>query len=155
MIGFGIASGIALLLFLFAYIAIIVYVNWPSDREIAADIRVSREWSEILISPALTTNHRSQSIILKIENFNVDRNSNNFDVRLSDGTVVSPEIEIYDESGTRFEMRRGGFSMKRFDGVVFRPDGDLPSEREYKKVRIRSDIPFNCEQIYWRDYDPK
>jgi hypothetical protein len=155
IIGGGIFAGLVILVFL-TYIGIIVYINWPSDRPIAKDVRVSQEWIEIQIDPPLKPSHRSQSVNLRIAEFQHDHNSNSsFDIRLPDGSVIAPEIELYEEDGNRFAMRHGGFSSKIYEDIVFRLSHDLPADRSFTKVRIRSEVPFACEQIYWRDYDPK
>jgi hypothetical protein len=158
MIGAGVLGILATVVV--GYIVLIVYVNWPNDRTIAKSVMVTREWTEIDIDPSVTPAKRAQYINLRINDFKVDRNSNSFDIKLPDGKIVAPEIELYDEFGQSFEFHHSGFAMKAYDDVTFTPGPSnqmvkLPADRKYTKLRIRSDIPFSCDQIYWRDYHPK
>ena len=184
ILGIEVVLGILVFLIL-AYIAFIVYVNWPNDTPLVKDIRVTQEWTEVDISPALRPTKRVQEINLRIHNFKTDLRPHSFKITLRNGTVIEPEIELYDEYGGKFEMHHSGFVRKNYDDIVFSPgrptdnkpesrgsgfmvtdDGDIVyspskevtklfSDRTYTKLRIRSDIPFTCNQVYWRDCNPK
>ncbi|MEO5858063.1 MAG: hypothetical protein ABIR33_03850 [Pyrinomonadaceae bacterium] len=149
----GVVSGTISLL-IFGYFALIVYINWPASP-IAENIHVTSEWTDITVDPALKAKHRSQSLNLRIADFDMGSSPNVSEIKLPDGTIVRPEIEIYDEAGQRLAMRHSGFGRKYFDAVVFRPVESLAPARRYSKIRIRSDVPFTCQGIYWIDYDPK
>lgn len=154
IVGLGIIGGAVIFIFL-AYTGFVIYINWPGDRLLAKNVRISQEWTEITVAPSLSTSHRSQSIRLRIANFESDSNSNSFAIRLPDGSVIAPEIELYDEAGNRFELRHSGFSSKYYEAVVFSPAAKLPTDREYTKLKIRSAVAFTCDEINWLDYDPK
>ncbi len=153
LICIGTVFGVVTLV-IFGYFALIVYINWPPSP-IAENIRVTREWTDITLSPALKATHKSQSLKLRIANFDLDSNPSVSEIKLQDGIVVRPEIEVYDETGQGQSMLHSGFGRKYFDAAVFRPTGDLAADRRYSKIRIRSDVPFTCEGIYWVDYEPK
>ena len=136
------------LLFL-CYLGLILYINWPNDRILAKNIELTTEWIEVAIEPAVKPENRSQSINMRIR-----------DLKLPDGKSLSPELELYDDSGNKVEFYHSGSVSKYFVDEVFRAGYqkqpiDLPVDRRYTKLRIRSDFPFSCDQIYWRDYDPK
>ena len=154
IVGVGIIGGLVTLVLL-GYTGFVIYINWPSDRLLAKNVRVSEEWTEIRLDPPLTPSHRSQSIKLNIANFERDTNSNSFAIKLPDGSVIAPEIQLSDEEGNNVQMRHSGFSRKYYEAVVFRPTTKLPTDRPYTKLRIRSDIAFTCDEISWLDYDPK
>jgi len=103
--------------------------------------------------------YNSQAIYLRPVDFKVDRNANGFEIRLPDGTVVEPEVEIYDEHGKMFQMNIAGFAMGWNDDVEFSHEAKdnnymaLPKNMIYTSLRIRSDVPFICERIMWIDYD--
>ncbi len=139
----------------FGYVVLIVYINLPGGITIVKDLPVTPEWTEVAISPSLTPTKRVQNINLRISDFKVDRNSNSFDIKLPDGTIVRPEIEVYDEFGNKFEFRHSGFLMKTYDDVAFSPGQELPRNRSFTKLRIRSNVSFSCEQIYWLDHNLK
>ena len=159
MIVIGSALGILVFLF-FGYIAFIIYINWPKDRTIAKNVLITPDWLEITIDPAVKPVKRAQYINVRIKDFKVDRRARGFDIKLADGTVVEPDVELYDEFGNKFEFHHSGFVMKTYDDIAFTPGPrkqfmTLPSDRKYTKLRIRGDIPFSCDQIYWLDYNPK
>ena len=155
----GIVLGISTLL-IFGYVSLIIYINWPDDKTIVKKLQVTKEWTEVAIDPSVKPTKQSQYIKLRINDFKVDRSSNSFDIILPDGTIIEPEIELHDEFGNKFEFHHSGFAMKTYDDIVFTPGPlkqlmELPADRQYTKLRIRSDVPFLCDQIYWRDYNLK
>ena len=136
------------------YVAIVVYINWP-DSPISENINVTPDWTEVHLDNPLTFKYRSQTLKLRIKNFRLDRGSNVKEIVLPDGRVIHPEIEIVDNDGNAVKMDHTGYTLKYFDGVDFRASNSLQPNKVYKVIRIRSDVPFYCEGIYWTDYDPK
>jgi hypothetical protein len=136
------------------YISLIVYLNWP-DRPIAENISVTPEWSELHLEQPLTFKYRSQTLKLRIKDFELDRRSNIKEITLPDGRLIHPDIEIVDDGGNAVTMDHAGYTLKYFDGVDFRPSDSVQPSRNYKVIRIRSDVPFYCEGLYWVDYNPK
>jgi len=136
------------------YVAITVYINWPA-RPIAKNISVSQEWTELHLDHPLTFKHRDQSLKLQIKDFSHERGSRTREIRLPNGTVINPEIEIVPDSGNAVKMQHTGFTYKYFDAIDFRPSDSVQTNARYSVIRIRSDVPFYCEGIYWVDYNPK
>src|SRR5258705_194650 len=72
-------------------------------------------------------------------------------VRLPDGSISTPEVQLVDEYGNTFNLdqpsmfsptshfTQRGFSLR-----------DLPQDRVYRAVRIRSDKPIQYSRIMWR-----
>lgn len=149
----GVVSVTALIL-VFGYVGLIVYLNWPASP-IAENVLVTNEWTDINVAPGLEARHRSQSLNLRITGFDLGANNSLSEIKLPDGTVARPEIELYDEDGNRLTFRHIGFSRKYFDAVVFKPVESMAKDRTYSRIRIRSNVPFTCQEIYWIDYDPK
>lgn len=137
------------------YVGLTIYINRPGGVTIAKGLLVTPEWTDVAIDPAVTAAKQVQNINLRISDFRVDHNSNSFDVRLPGGTVVQPEIELYDELANKFEFRHSGFVRKTYDDVVFSPGPELPKNRRFTKLRIRSNAPFSCGEIYWMDRNLK
>ncbi len=93
-----------------------------------------------------------QVIQLSIPGYTFDYLVGDPEIRLSDGRVVQPIIEVLDVSGNIFATEDGHRSG---DLVGFRV---LPNETqgislgiEHQKVtvRIRSEVAFECESIGW------
>jgi hypothetical protein len=156
LIAGAVALGILSLALVWLVGSVLFGAIWGGDRSLARNLPVTSEWTEVSIDPPVTPAYRQQTINLRPVNFEVDRNAKGFDIRLPDGRVVAPEVEIYDEKGNMFPLYKTGFAMGRSDYVVFK-NYDMPFRRDttYSLLRIRSDMPFVCESIYWIDYDPK
>lgn len=125
------------------------------NQSIARNVSVTNEWTEIKIDPPVRPRYRHQSIELRPVDFSVDRGSKDFKITLPDGTVIEPEIEIYDESGNVFTTRHTGFTMKSEGYATFSPKPNLPTDRKYTRLKVRSNVPFVCDHMIWIDYDPK
>jgi len=153
-----ITIGSVLLLFILFIASVWLITSW-NDKTLAKNLAVTSEWAEINIQPPVKPVNRFQAIYLRPVNFKVDREAKNFDIKLSDGKVVEPEIEIYDEFGNVFQLHKSGFAMSWKDDVEFTPGNntytELPTNRTYTRIRIRSDLPFGYERIKWIDYNPK
>lgn len=152
-IGIGIAGFLGALIV--GYFALIIYINWPGGVTVAKGLLVAGEWTDVAIDPAVTAAKQVQSINLRIDDFRADRDANGSDIKLPDGTVVEPEIELYDEFANKVDFRHSGFVRKTYDDVVFSPDSELPKDRRFTKLRIRSNVPFSCGEIYWMDHNLK
>lgn len=74
-------------------------------------------------------------------------------------TVVSPEIQLVDEHGNIFALTDGAkyphpsVYEKRMSYSVARDN--LPQDRVYTKVRIRSDKPLRSSGIFWHCHTGK
>jgi len=139
---------------IFGYLALVVYLNWP-DRPIAENIKVTQGWTELRLDHPLTFKYRSQTLMLRIKDFTLDRGSNMKEITLPDGTNIDPEIEIVDDGSNAVKMDHSWYTLKYFDGVDFGPSDAILRGKTYSVIKIRSDVPFYCEGIYWVYYDPK
>lgn len=137
-------------------IALAYLSNRTIDQTIATDLAISADWQELTPNPPLSVNRQIQELNLTIEGFRHDRSAGlPFTIKLPNGTVVNPEIEIYDDKGNRYELKHVGFVMKYTDDIVFQPLADLPDNRTYPMLRVRSDIPFMVSRMYWRNSNLK
>jgi hypothetical protein len=70
-------------------------------------------------------------------------------VRLPDGSLVMPEVQVVDSEGTAHELelnRQFGTEL-----LVFTIPQELKG-KEFRQVRVRSEKPVNCKEIFWRCY---
>jgi hypothetical protein len=156
MKNFLIISGLAIagivVFVVIAYIGFVLALNfWPTDRVLAKDLSVSGDWTEIKIDPELVATYRDQSINLRIPE--IDERSGFDGIKRTDGALLHPESEVIDTSGNVHLLHLSGYGTKFYTDTEFR--GALHKSQKLVKVRIRSDVPFTCSEIYWRDYDPK
>jgi len=149
-----------LVLLVVTYVGVIIYINRPKGKLLAKELEFRREWSEVTLPARVKPKKHVQYIGLRIKDFKHDRRGRIPEIKLPDGTVVNPEVELYDEFGNKFEFHHSGFVTKRYEDIKFTAGRSkrfmkLPADRRYTKLRIRSDSPFSCEEVYWQDYNSK
>ncbi len=141
--------GVCVLLFgLFVFIAGKGY----SDQKISGELVLSPEWVEITPDEPLSFPKRSQGIILDVAEPLVRDDLKWERVRLADGTLIHPELQLVEPDGrvTDVELLRGHSS-----NVVGGYIGRLPGGRVYTKVRVRCDRPLRVSKIIWHSWNGK
>jgi hypothetical protein len=78
-------------------------------------------------------------------------------IRIPTGEVVNPEIKLVDEDGKEYLLAYGGSrsSAPRNEYANYRYEVDLPVDKKYEKVLIRSDIPIKTQKIIWTGYNAR
>jgi hypothetical protein len=142
-----------------------------SERAISGPVIISSNWVEITPQEPLTVSQRTQSVLLVVadrytpyrdpfrpEDPSWDRS---WAMRFPDGTLVRPEVQLVDEYGNIYDLmapsfidkdrgrgdERGGMGFStRFDERI---DSNLPRDRVYRTVRVRSPRPVHCSKVIW------
>ncbi|MFL6373747.1 MAG: hypothetical protein ACJ73D_03670 [Pyrinomonadaceae bacterium] len=140
------------------YVAFLVYINFPNDQVIARNVKVTNEWTELVIDPPVSAHNRDQYVTLRT--YGIDFQAAGFDgVHLKNGTVLNPDIELIDVDDTTQSLHPSGADQGHFAvDAVFSPVKDsmgFVKNRRFARLRIRSDVPFDCERLAWVDYNPK
>ena len=138
-------------------VAFLYLDNRTIDQTLAMQVPVAGEWLEIKPDSPMTKTSQVQEIDLEISGFkhDVDDRLPWGQIRLPDGKIISPQLEAYDEAGNRHEFRHSGYTMSRKDLIAYSAVQNLPEDVRLTKIRIRSDEPFVCESIFWRNRNPK
>lgn len=130
------------------------------DRELSGPITISSEWLEITPKEPLRAERVVQYLyIYTTKPFEPDNRS--WGIRLADGSVVVPEVELVDQQGNIYNLKASSFSLEDptranvISGIGFSALEELPKDKVYRAVRIRSDQPIQCSKIIWRCYDPR
>jgi hypothetical protein len=149
---FILLSGFGLVVALIAY----QFLKSPYlDREIADSVTASSEWVEITPKEPLQSQRQIQQIILYLEK-PIKKDENSWKIVLADGSAVMPEVQLVDQHGNRFDLTDPVFIYPAaLPSYMLRGFGiqDLPRDRVYPKVRIRSDKPFQISKVVWRCYN--
>jgi hypothetical protein len=136
---------------LLLYIGFYVYLFFAlrSARKVAKHLNISADWIELTPQPPLKAEKRSQYLQILVDGYKRDDKDRNW-IRLPDGTIVTPEVEILDEYGKVYNLHPSSLvsSGVGFTGN-FAPRSSFPQDRSYTKVRIRSDEPFEASKIIW------
>lgn len=125
---------------------------------IAENFHVEDEWKEFETEKPKRSKNERRNIFLKVSGYEFDRDDDECAIKLRDGTVLVPQIQVQDSSGRKYEARDTsrwgnliGFAIERSEPS----DPPLSDEQEHVTVRIRSDVPFACEKIGWSNKRPK
>lgn len=126
-----------------------------TDRNIAGATVITSEWLEIKADPALKVSGKTPLVILKLETDDYLPDFASQKLRYPDGTLRAPNVQLIDEQGNTFVLHllmaqhwdRSG--SNKMGGAGFGA-ADLPRDRSYSKLRIRSELPIKCSRIIWR-----
>ena len=81
---------------------------------------------------------------LVVDNSHLER------MQLASGVLLKPEIELVDSQGNVFvaEVHRAPVPSSSDNGIIgYVPE--LPQDRAYTKVRVRSNVPVRLSRIVW------
>lgn len=146
-------------------LAILVFLSFKGyrmlnpylDRELSGPVTVTSAWLELTPREPLRAERQVQYLYLHtVDPFVPDHSV--WGIRFPDGSVVVPEVQLVDQYGNIHAPRASSFSLadrRRPDvisGIGFRVQ-DLPPERVFEKVRIKSARPINLSSIVWRNYN--
>jgi hypothetical protein len=138
-----------------------VFNELPDKREIHGAIELGTEWVEINPKPPMESSQQVQYVGLKLDNVKDWDEKDKKKLLLTDGSVLSIEVELSDERGNKYSLvpNRIGkyveFGKDKSDIPLSAPpsnEPDFPQDRVYTKVRIRSERPVKCEQVIWGVY---
>jgi hypothetical protein len=116
------------------------------DRTIKGETTLTPEWMQINLDKPLKPERDVQVIMLYLEEPYIG----DFEakaVRLPDGTLVQPEVQLLDTAGKTYALKYYGFFGRQL--ILFTLSDQLMG-REYSTVRVRSDKPIRCKEIVWR-----
>lgn len=127
-----------------------------SDREISGELVLSPEWVEIALDEPLSFPKRSHGIVLDVAEPLVRDNINFKRPRLTDGTLIRPELRLVERDGSVAEVElMRALTPSIHDNSVSAYVRPLPGERVYTKVRVRCDRPLRVSRIIWHGLDGK
>jgi hypothetical protein len=85
-------------------------------------------------------------------------------LKYGDGKRGKIEAILYDDKGDAYELqingKGGGFDLgrpvkPRNPNEPPRNEPDFPADRNFTKLRIRSEVPLKLDKIEWTGYNPK
>ena len=115
------------------------------DQTISRDATLTSEWTEITPLKPLKPEREQQEIILYLaEPFSGDFEAKG--VRVPDGSIVHPEVQLVDASGHIYNLEYYGFRGHELIRFTLK---DQLKGKEFRTVRIRSEKPIHCKEIIW------
>lgn len=136
------------------------------DRTISSNVPITNEWTELTTDSPMGVVRDFQSVELEIKGAYIRTDqSEDRGLYLPDGTYISPEVRIQDSEGNWRELKGGSYaaSPRGTQTDVFEVslagfhlgDYKLPKDTTFRSISIRSDKPFTCEKVIWRNYNMK
>ena len=123
-----------------------------SEQIVSGPVTVSTKWLEFTPGKPLRPLKQTQEIVLDVEPSEglIEDNSHPERMQLSNGVLVHPEIELMDSQGNLFNAEVSRYPVPSLyknglSGYV----ADLPNDRTYTRVRVRSDYPVRLSKIVW------
>jgi hypothetical protein len=124
--------------------------------QLSGPVTISSEWIELHPPSGLKAEKTFQWVQLELEppfkdDFYGDGKGPNKGkgILMPDGEITNPEIEVIDQYGNVFKPIWGGSEGTEFPKYDLRYPDKLPTDREYKMVRLRSSRPIKCKAVYW------
>ena len=131
-----------------------VYGMLTSDSEqiVSGPVTLSTQWTEISPQRPLLPTKQTQEIVLDVDPSEglVEDNLHLDKMQLSNGVVVHPQIQLVDSNGNIFEAQVSRYPVpSRYNNGLSGHVSNLPQDREFTKVRVRSDSPLRLSRIVW------
>lgn len=129
-----------------------IYGMASSDSEelVSGPVNLSSEWTEFVPLKPLRPRKESQEIVLDVDPSEglVEDNLNLERMQLSNGVLLHPQIQLIDSEGNVFNAKVSRYPIPSpyrngLSGYV----SNLPQDREFTKVRVRSDSPVHLSRI--------
>ena len=125
-------------------------------RQIAGPVTIGSEWLEITPEEPLKPEREIHEVIL-IFATPYEPDNQSWGIRLPDGSLVIPEVQLVDQNGGTYKLRVGAIGK---DAIAFSMRDPishqeiLPKDKLYPTVRIRIDKSIQCSKIIWSCYNP-
>jgi len=147
---------VAIVAVVFVSILYVYVTNRTVNQTVATHFTVSRDWIEIPVDPPLTAFRMIQELAIAFPDHRFDRQEDlpRGEIRLPNGAIAIPQIDGIDDKGNVVQFMHRGYSFSRRDFVTYQPVQDLGSN-QLIKLRFRSNMPFECEEIIWLNRNPK
>jgi hypothetical protein len=123
------------------------------DQELAGPTTTTSQWLEIVPKSPLRVERQRHMIALDLDkSISTEREGSR--LVLPDGSIVRPQVELVGNDGKTYELKVPSLFLSNTGEILAYFSGDdLPKDKTYIKVRIRSDRPVRCNRIFWRNYN--
>jgi len=127
------------------------------DLEIKGPTTLSNDWQEIVPQKPLRPERLVQQVVIYVEK-PVTKDRDSWELVMPDGSRVTPEVQLIDDHGNVYDLLVPSAATYPNSTEAFQRgfgNRDLPRDRVYPRVRIRSAMPVPVLKIVWRCYDPR
>jgi hypothetical protein len=129
----------------------------PPDKEIYGAVTLTDQWLEINLKEPIKPEREITEVVIRFAdetNYIVVLKEEK--LRLPDGSPVFLEGQIFDKDGAAYELKLAGYnhSLVLLGSRDANHNSNMPKDKFYTKVRLKSTKPLKCRQIAWRNYNP-
>lgn len=132
-------------------------------RELASDLQINGDWTEVIPLAPMKINRRFQLVGLYVDGAYISIASHEDGFYLPGGAAVCPEVQISDADGNWYSLEGGSFGLagrgkedfRKISQAGYKAHPELPQDKRFRSIRIRSKTPFVCEKIVWQNYNLK
>jgi hypothetical protein len=129
-----------------------------SEEIVSGPVTISAEWLEFIPREPLRPRKDTQEIVLDVDPSEglIEDNSDPNRMQLSSGVLLRPQIQLVDELGNVFDAEVSRYPVpSAYKNGLSGSVSNLPKEREFTKVRVRSDSPVRLARIVWHCHNHK
>jgi len=133
-------------------------VSADSEQIVSGPVVLSPQWQELVPPKALRPMKQSQEIVLDVEpseglvadNLHEDR------MQLANGVWLLPQIQLVDSQGNVFDAQVRRYPVPSlYENGISGQVSNLPKDRNFAKVRVRSASPVRLSRIVWHCHNGK
>lgn len=139
---------------------LLIYVNFFFGKYIKETVLeengvISSDWKEIdAKNLAKIEKDKNYVAILLESSFKADAETDG--IKTSDGEIIKPEIKLVDSERNEYPLiYTGSRFYQNGQYVNYGYRSELPANKIYEKVLIRSNKPLKFQKIIWSGYDIK
>jgi len=145
---------------LLVFVGGLIYWFATSDSEqiVSGPVSLSSQWTEFVPQKPLRPLKQSQEIVLDVDPSEglVEDNLHLERIQLSNGSLLLPQIQLVDSQGKVFDAEVSRYPVPSlYKNGISGYVSNLPRDREFTKVRVRSDSPVRLSRIVWHCHNGK
>lgn len=123
------------------------------DRNIAGPTTIDSTWMEFEPEAPLKVERQIYQVALELDG-SIKKEPGAWGIMLPDGSIVKMEVQLVGDDGITYDLDSPSFFFAYTGETLVKfSRRDLPRDRTFVKVRIRTDQPINCRRIFWRNYN--
>lgn len=122
------------------------------DQELAGPTITTTQWLEITPESPLRITRQRHLVALDLDR-SIRTGVGGARLILPDGSLVSPQVELVSSDGVTYELNEPSLFESTTETLAYFTGEDLPKDKTYVRVRIRTDKPVRCRRIFWRNYN--
>jgi hypothetical protein len=134
------------------------FATSDSEQIVSGPVSLSSQWTEFVPQKPLRPLKQSQEIVLDVDPSEglVEDNLHLERIQLSNGSLLLPQIQLVDSQGKVFDAEVSRYPVPSlYKNGISGYVSNLPRDREFTKVRVRSDSPVRLSRIVWHCHNGK